>query len=68
MKIPVTLSSGQDGFIIANCPVLPGCVSQGQTKDEALKNITEAIHGCVEVRREMRLPDFEMMTEVEVAL
>ena len=29
MKIPVTLSSGQDGFIIANCPVLPGCVSQG---------------------------------------
>lgn len=52
----VTLVPGEDGFIVAECPSLPGCVSQGKTKDEALKNIKEAIEGILEARREMNNP------------
>jgi predicted RNase H-like HicB family nuclease len=52
----VTLVPGEDGFIVAECPSLPGCVSQGKTRDEALKNIKEAIEGILEVRRQMNSP------------
>ena len=45
---PVVLRSGEDGFIVAECPVLPGCISQGRTRDEALANIREAIELCLE--------------------
>jgi predicted RNase H-like HicB family nuclease len=55
-KYVVTLVPGEDGFIVAECPSLPGCVSQGKTKDEALKNIKEAIEGILDVRREMNNP------------
>ena len=68
MKIPVIFSDGEDGYVLAKCPVLPGCVSQGKTLDEAKSNIIEAIEGVISVRREMGLPDVEPMTEVEVAL
>jgi predicted RNase H-like HicB family nuclease len=68
MKIPVIFTDGEDGFIVAKCPVLPGCVSQGKTIDEAESNIIDAIQGVISVRREMGLPDIETMTEVEVAL
>lgn len=40
---PVVLVSGEDGWIVAECPVIPGCISQGHTRDEALANIKEAI-------------------------
>jgi predicted RNase H-like HicB family nuclease len=55
-KFVVTLAPGEDGFIVAECPSLPGCVSQGQNREEALKNITEAIEGILEVRRVMQSP------------
>ena len=55
-KILVTLSKGEDGYIIAECPSLPGCVSQGKTKQEALANIKEAIEGILEVRQKHDLP------------
>ena len=55
-KFMVTLVPGEDGLIVAECPSLPGCVSQGKSKDEALKNIKEAIEGILEVRREMNNP------------
>lgn len=55
-KYVVTLVPGEDGFIVAECPSLPGCVSQGKTKDEALKNIKEAIEGILEVRQQMNSP------------
>ena len=48
----VTLSPGEDGYIVAECP----CVSQGKTREEALKNIREAIEGIIEVRRAQNLP------------
>jgi predicted RNase H-like HicB family nuclease len=41
----VVVYPGKDGYWVAECPSLPGCVSQGQTRDEAITNIKEAIHG-----------------------
>ena len=46
--LPVVLRSGEDGWIVAECPVLPGCVSQGKTREEALANIREAILLCLD--------------------
>ena len=43
MIFHVVLENDEDGWIVAECPSLPGCVSQGKTKDEALENIKEAI-------------------------
>ena len=55
-KYLVTLSTGEDGYIVAECPSLPGCVSQGSTREEALKNIQEAIEEIIEVRKAQQLP------------
>lgn len=55
-KYLVTLVEGEDEYIVAECPALPGCVSQGKTRDEALKNIREAIEGIIEVRKAQKLP------------
>jgi predicted RNase H-like HicB family nuclease len=55
-KYLVTLTAGEDGYIVAECPALPGCVSQGKTRDEALKNVQEAIEGIIEVRKSQNLP------------
>jgi len=46
--LPVVLRPGEDGWIVAECPVLRGCISQGRTRDEALANIREAIALCLE--------------------
>ncbi len=40
---PVIIYPGEDGYWVAECPSLPGCVSQGKTKEEATENIKEAI-------------------------
>jgi predicted RNase H-like HicB family nuclease len=48
----ITLAPDEDGVRIAECPSIPGCVSQGKTRKEALKNIREAIGACLEVRAE----------------
>ena len=50
---------GEDVWIVAYCPVLPGCVSQGKTMDDAKRNM---------VRRELGFPDVEPMQEVEFAI
>lgn len=67
-KFLVTLTRGEDGYIVVECPVLPGCVSQGKTEAEALENVKEAIQGILEVRRKHGLPiPQETLVEVEVA-
>ena len=43
----VVISPGEDGYWIAECPSLPGCITQGQSKDEAIRNIKEAIEGYI---------------------
>ncbi len=45
LKLAVVLERDEDGYIVASCPALPGCHSQGRTKEEALTNIEEAIRG-----------------------
>ena len=52
MKFSVTLDRDEDGVWIVECPSIPGCVSQGKTQDEAIKNIEDAIAGCLQVRAE----------------
>ena len=56
MKLTVTIDRDEDGVWIVECPSIPGCVSQGDTKDEAIANIREAISLCIEVRAEQGLP------------
>ena len=68
MKLTVTIDRDEDGVWIVECPSIPGCVSQGDTKDEALANIQEAIALCIEVRTEQGLPLTVETRQVEVAL
>jgi len=52
----VILYPGEDGYWVAECPSLPGCVSQGVTREEAIRNIKEAIEGYVLALEDDRLP------------
>jgi predicted RNase H-like HicB family nuclease len=66
MKFPITIYQDEDGWYVVECPVIPGCMSQGKTKEAALRNIQEAIQICLEVRREKGLPAMIQSLEVEV--
>lgn len=68
MKLPVTLERDETGMIVAECPAIPGCVSQGETEDEALANIREAILACLEVRAEQGMPLTVRTVEVDIAV
>ncbi|NLE73029.1 MAG: type II toxin-antitoxin system HicB family antitoxin [Actinobacteria bacterium] len=68
MKFFVTMDRDEDGAWIAECPSIPGCVSQGDTREEALANVREAIVLCLEVRAERGLPLTIETKLVEVAL
>ena len=48
----IIIKPGKDGFWVAECPSLPGCISQGQSRKEAVQNIREAVEGYVEVLEE----------------
>ena len=63
LEFLVTLEKEEDGYIVAECPSLPGCVSQGRNVEEALANIQDAIEGTLRLRREKGLP----IPAVEVA-
>jgi predicted RNase H-like HicB family nuclease len=65
-RFPITIYQDEDGWYVVECPVIPGCMSQGQTKEEALQNIQEAIQLCLEVRREKGMPLTIESQEVEV--
>ena len=68
MKLPVILERDETGMIVAECPAIPGCISQGKTEDEALRNIREAIVDCLEVRAQEGLPLSVRTVEVEVVV
>ena len=51
----VIIYAGEDGYWVAECPSLPGCISQGKTKEEAITNIKEAIHGYIAALEEDNL-------------
>ncbi len=69
MKFTIILEKDEDGFIVASCPALPGCHSQGKTREEAIANIEEAIRGYIASMRKHgeALPITEV-EEVEVAV
>jgi len=67
-SFPVTLYRDEDGWYVVECPVIPGCMSQGPTEPEALRNIREAIQLCLEVRREQGLPLTIDSRQVEVPI
>ena len=52
----VIIQRGVDGYWIAECPSLPGCISQGATKEEVIVNIKEAIDGYIAALTEDNLP------------
>ena len=66
MKFIITIHQDEDGVFIAECPSIPGCVSQGKTARAAEKNIKEAIRDCLEVRAEKGMPLTISIREVEV--
>lgn len=66
MKLIVTLERDETGMLVAECPAIPGCISQGATEEEALRNIREAIQGCVEARAANGMPITVAIREVEV--
>jgi predicted RNase H-like HicB family nuclease len=66
MKYPVVLENGLDGFIVARCPTFRGCISQGETRAEALANIQEALELTLEVYAESgwEIPEPASWTEL----
>ncbi|MEW6041998.1 MAG: type II toxin-antitoxin system HicB family antitoxin, partial [Elusimicrobiota bacterium] len=52
MNYKVIFIEGEDGYIVAECPAIPGCISQGKTMGEAMTNIKEAIELCLECYKE----------------
>ncbi len=67
MNFFITIDRDEDGIWIAECPAIPGCVTQGNSKKEVLKNIEEAIQLCLEVRAERGLPLTIETRQIEVA-
>lgn len=68
MRFEVMIYQDEDGAYIAECPIIPGCVSQGKTLEEAEVNIADAIKGCLEVRNELGMPPIVFRTHVEVSV
>jgi len=69
VKLKVVVQpDAEDGGYVASCPALPGCHSQGETREEALHNIREAIEGCLLVLNERAdlHATFDQVVEVEV--
>ena len=67
MKYTVILEPGEDGYIVVNVPALPGCITQGKTREDALKNAREAIELYIEVLKEDNEPiPQDIGTEVEI--
>ena len=68
MKLTVTLERDETGMVVAECPSIPGCISQGKTEEEALAGIREAIVACLEVRAEQGLPLSIRTVEIDVSV
>ena len=64
----VIVRPGEDSGWVAECPSLPGCISQGKTEEEAEENIRDAIRECLAVRAELGMPLTITTREVEVEI
>ena len=68
MKFKVVVEEGEDGYFVVTVPSLPGCISQGKTREEALENIKEAIELYLEVLQEKELEKMQKAEVVEVVV
>jgi predicted RNase H-like HicB family nuclease len=68
MRFLVNLDRDETGMVVAECPAIPGCVSQGHTEQEALANIKEAIQACLEARAANGIPLTVAVRELEVSI
>jgi predicted RNase H-like HicB family nuclease len=68
MKLIVTIYQDEDGMFIAECPGIPGCLSQGATQPEAEANIADAIRESLAARAELGLPLTVLTKEIEVTV
>lgn len=68
MQFTITVDRDEDGVWVTECPSIPGCVSQGATKEEAIANIQEAIRLCLEVRAERGMPLTIETRQLEIAV
>ena len=66
MKFIVTMCQDEDGIFVAECPSIPGCISQGATKAQAERNIRKAMKECLQVRAERGMPLTVEIRQVEV--
>ena len=66
MRFVVTIERDEDGIFVAECPSIPGCVSQGETREQAIVNVQDAIRQCLEVRAERGMPLTVTTHEVEI--
>ncbi|VAX20711.1 hypothetical protein MNBD_NITROSPINAE03-1227 [hydrothermal vent metagenome] len=66
MKLRVIIEKDEEGFFVAEVPSLPGCLSQGNTEDQAIANIKEAIEGWLTVMESKRNPDLSSTVEIQV--
>ena len=66
--LPVVLYPGEDGYIVAEVPALPGCISQGKSEREAIANIREAAELCLESMEEegWTLPESFSVGQIEI--
>lgn len=67
MDVLVRIYQDEDGVWIAEAPSIPGCGSEGQTRELALENVKEAIEACLEVRRDLGMPFQMELVTVHVA-
>ena len=68
MKFVTIIGHDEDGAWVVECPSIPGCISQGTTREEAVANIREAIVACLEVRAERGMPLTVETQQVEVSV
>ncbi len=70
MKYRIIIEQDEDGIYVAECPSLPGCISQGSTRSEAIANIQDAIRGYLKSLKKHNEPIPPSITEeiVEVAV
>ena len=69
IRLPVILRQGEDGLVVAEIPLIPGCISQGADVAEALANIREAAALCLENREAegWELPGDYSIEQIEIS-
>lgn len=68
MKFMITIEPGEDDMWVSECPSIPGCISQGRTREEAVQNIREAIVACLDVRSELGIPLTIETRQIEIVV